>query len=275
MHSNPSPPLTHDEIHAFVDGELSPPERASVQSRLTQDAQAQASVQQWQQQRDLLQTLHSQVLAQEIPVSLVSAAQRVDTSQQDLDQWWRWGGRAASVLLVFGMGWISNSAWRGEQPVWPDSAAQARAGVARNFVRQAGFAHAVFSSEKRHPVEVNASEQEHLVQWLSKRVGKTLKVPDLAPQGYELVGGRLLPGEAGARAQFMFQDAAGTRITLYLGAVDKSPAGTDPRETGFHFSTDGPIPSFYWIDQGFGYALAGPIPRDKLMQLAQAVYRQL
>jgi anti-sigma factor RsiW len=40
----------------------------------------------------------------------------------------------------------------------------------------------------------------------------------LASQGYELVGGRLLSGDGGARAQFMFQNAAGLRLTLYLGA---------------------------------------------------------
>ena len=46
-------------------------------------------------------------------------------------------------------------------------------------------------------------------------------------------------------------------------------------ETGFQFRADGPVPSFYWIDQGFGYALAGPVPQEALMKLAQAVYRQL
>ena len=49
----------------------------------------------------------------------------------------------------------------------------------------------------------------------------------------------------------------------------------DIRETGFQFRADGPVPSFYWIDQGFGYALAGPVPRDTLMKLAEAVYCQL
>jgi anti-sigma factor RsiW len=73
----------------------------------------------------------------------------------------------------------------------------------------------------------------------------------------------------------MFQNAAGTRITLYLGAVDKTPDRADARETSFHFSSDGPIPSFYWIDQGFGYALAGPVARDALLKLAETVYHQL
>jgi anti-sigma factor RsiW len=127
----------------------------------------------------------------------------------------------------------------------------------------------------RHPVEVAAAQQEHLIQWLSKRLGRTLKVPDLSAQGYELVGGRLLPGDAGARAQFMYQAPGGERVTLYLGALDGSADATARQETAFNFSGTGPVPGFYWVDQGFGYALAGKLSREALLQLAQAVYQQL
>lgn len=262
-------PLTEDEINALVDGQLAGGALAAMQARLAQDPAAQAIVLQWQQQRNALRGLHQQVLAEPAPATLLTAAQHSATSQQEINQWWRWGGMAASVMLAFGVGWFSHTAWQVGAP------ALAKAPAVPDFVRQASFAHAVYSPEIRHPVEVSAAEQEHLVQWLSKRIGKPLKVPNLADQGYELMGGRLLPGEAGARAQFMFQNAVGTRITLYLGAVEKAPVGTGARETSFNFTADGPIPSFYWIDQGFGYALAGPLPRDALMKLAEAVYRQL
>lgn len=264
-------PLTEDEIHNFVDGQLSSGERAALESRLTHDPVARATAAKWQEQRDALRSLHQRVLDEPIPTTLTTTAQQTVASQQEINQWWRWGGMAAGVMLAFGVGWFSHTAWQGR----PLSQVLVKAQLEQNFVRQASFAHAVYSPEKRHPVEVTAAEQEHLVQWLSKRVGKPLKVPNLAPQGFELVGGRLLPGEAGARAQFMFQNAAGTRVTLYLGAVEKGPGGLGARETSFHFGADGPIPSFYWIDQGFGYALAGQLPRDALMSLAQAVYRQL
>jgi anti-sigma factor RsiW len=144
--------------------------------------------------------------------------------------------------------------------------------LASAFARQAVLAHAVYAPEVRHPVEVEAAQQDHLVQWLSKRLGRALKVPNLQAQGYELVGGRLLPGEQGARAQFMYQAAAGDRITLYVGAVQgTAPAG----ETAFRFTQEGPAASFYWVDQGFGYALAGKLPRQRLLVLAESVYRQL
>jgi anti-sigma factor RsiW len=134
-------------------------------------------------------------------------------------------------------------------------------------------AHAVFQPEVRHPVEVTAAQQEHLVQWLSKRLGRPLKVPVLTAQGYELVGGRLLPGDEGARAQFMYQNAAGQRITLYLGALKSSSA--DANTTEFKFLESGSVPGFYWVDHGFGYAIAGQLPRAALHDLASAVYAQL
>ena len=271
--------LTENDVHALVDDQLAPDALAALQTRLAYDPAAQATSAQWQQQRDALRRLHRHILDEPVPAPLAAAAQQTAAAQQDIRQWWRWGGMAASVMLAYGVGWFSHTAWLVEGQLQPPFSTLARAGGAPDFARQASFAHAVYAPEIRHPVEVGATEQEHLVQWLSKRVGKTLKVPHLQAQGYELVGGRLLPGEAGARAQFMFQNAAGTRITLYLGAMDKTAvgaaAGADTRDTGFQFRADGPVPSFYWIDQGFGYALAGPVPRDALMKLAEAVYRQL
>ena len=115
--------------------------------------------------------------------------------------------------------------------------------------------------------------------WLGKRLGRPIHVPDLHEAGYELVGGRLLPGDGGARAQFMYQRAGGERITLYLGSVQASAAGPAPAasaaETAFRFEHDGNTSAFYWIDQGFGYALAGNLPRAELLALATLVYRSL
>ena len=67
---------------------------------------------------------------------------------------------------------------------------------------RAARAHMVYSPEVRHPVEVEAKEQEHLVKWLSKRLDMQLRVPLLTGEGFELLGGRLLPGVDGPVAQF-------------------------------------------------------------------------
>lgn len=293
-HNTPHDPhgeLMHDRINAMVDGQLPVAGRAELEALLAGDPAARTTLAAWQAQREALRALHRPLLDEAIPDALLAAARRGEAGRRQIEQWWRWGGMAAAVVLAFGVGWLSHGQIGGPVP------GQLAMQSSQSFVRQASLAHAVFSPEVRHPVEVTAAQQDHLVQWLSKRVGRPLKVPVLATQGYELVGGRLLSGDGGARAQFMFQNTAGLRLTLYLGALDATPmavssgsgassasasavaAKTTPpqpdRETAFRYSGDGPVPSFYWVDQGFGYALSGAVSREELMKLAQLVYQQL
>ena len=64
------------------------------------------------------------------------------------------------------------------------------------------------------------------------------------------------------------REAAGERITLYVGALDDVPV-RGSSETAFRFTGDGQVATFYWVDQGFGYALAGKLPRQRLLVLAE------
>ena len=284
MDPRPSDKPTLDELNALLDKQLPADAHRAVQARAAADPRSRETLAAWQAQRDVLRELHRPLLDEPIPETLLAAAKRSARLQQRLDAWWRWGGVAAAVTLAFGLGWMAHGGWHGAgygDAALSMAASQQRAG--REFFYQAALAHAVYAPELRHPVEVTAAQQEHLVQWLSKRLDKPLKLPSLAAQGYSLVGGRLLPGESGARAQFMFENSTGVRVTLYLGAVDAATvmasSAKQPRpnsqDTAFRYSGEGPVPGFYWVDQGFGYALSGPVSRDELMKLAELVYQQL
>lgn len=283
---------SHDHAwHALADGRLPPADAKALQQQLTADATAQATVAQWQAQRQQLRALHQDMLEAPLPEALLQTLARATARRAEQHrQWWRWGGMAASVLVAFALGWVG----RGQWPAGAHNgllAVSSASAPSQRFAAQAAMAHAVYQPEQRHPVEVPAAQQEHLVQWLSKRLGRPLKVPLLTAQGYELVGGRLLPGDTGARAQFMYQNSAGERATLYLGALAPTagskpspPAGsvapaTKPTpqsaDAAFQFTNEGPVPGFYWTDQGFGYALSGQLSRPALLALAIAVYQQL
>ena len=121
----------------------------------------------------------------------------------------------------------------------------------------------------RHPVEVGASDEAHLVQWLSKRLGYAIKAPDLSPQGLRLLGGRLLPGADGPAAQLMYEAPDGRRYTLYCARA------SGRSETAFRFAEAGDTAAFYWIDAQAGYALVGPRDRERLLKLARAIYEAL
>lgn len=215
----------------------------------------------WARQDALLRELHADVAREPLPTEWVALARGAGRRQTQAHRWLRLGGLAASVLLAFVAGWVAH-------PLWQRSDAT----LARHFARDAALAHVVYTPEVRHPVEVTAAQQEHLVQWLSKRLDRPLKVPQLQARGFDLVGGRLLPGDAGARAQFMFQNSGGQRLTLYIGALEASRTSS---ESAFSFSDDRGVARFYWMEDGNGYALAGSLPRSTLLDIAQDVHRQI
>lgn len=221
---------------------------------------------------DALKGLHQEVLRAPVPPSLLAAAKAAADVHERTTAWWRWGGMAASVMMAFGLGWTVHGQWPSHGGTGAAIASQTPEG---RFAKQAQIAHVVYSPEVKHPVEVAAEQQDHLVQWLSKRLGRPLKVPQLHAEGFDLVGGRLLPGDEGARAQFMFQNASGERLTLYIGSVATTHPQAKAGETAFSYANQGAVPAFYWVDHGFGYALTGKLTREQLLKLAEVVYRQL
>ena len=90
----------------------------------------------------------------------------------------------------------------------------------------------------------------------------------LRAQGFELVGGRLLPDAAGPSAQLMYQDGNGQRVTVYLRKPERgTPAA-------FRYEKQGDLGLFYWVESGAGYALVCALPKEQLLALAQAIYNQ-
>ena len=141
--------------------------------------------------------------------------------------------------------------------------------AAQQLPIRAARAHVVYSPEVRHPVEVGAAEEAHLVQWLTKRLGANVRAPTLSALGWKLVGGRLLPDRGLPAAQFMYEDGTGRRLTLYMRKE------TGLNNTAFQFAERDGFAAFYWVDRPLAYAIAGRLAREELMALANAIYGQL
>ncbi len=243
--------ITEADLHAYTDGQLDDARRVQVQAHLAQHAAAAEQVRVWREQNEALRVRYNPVLNEPLPQRLLAPhAQR--------RRWLSYAMAAGTMGLGFALGWMVQSN-RTDQFV-----------EAAALPRRAAVAYAVYAPEVRHPVEVGADQQEHLVKWLSKRLGSDLKAPLLTQQGFDLVGGRLLPGGKGPVAQFMYQDARGQRITLYVSLRD-----AEPRDTAFRFSQEDKVSVFYWIDGKLGYALSGEMDRASLLAVATVVYRQL
>ncbi len=251
--------FTDTDLSAWLDGEGSADERARIDAYLQVNADAAAKVRLWSADRDVLRARFDPARGEEIPERLA------DTVANGK----RWSGRwmqAAAVAALLIAGGVVGSAltWQWQRPLL----AATQAGTASGWVQRAAYAHSVFVPEPRHAVEVRAQE-EHLSRWLTRRIDIPVKLFDLRDEGFELMGGRLLPDATGKSAQLMYDNAqTKERVTVYL----RKPDADAP--TTFRYLQQGPLGTFYWVEAGAGYALVGPLPKERLLALAQAIYRQ-
>jgi anti-sigma factor RsiW len=277
----PGAPITEADLHAHVDGQLSPARDAEVMMYLDAHPSELARVQAWQQQNEALHRLLDPVLHEAVPPHLPA---RIPALLQRRIQPVPWRGLAAGIAIAAlsaGSSWWARGSVDAERVrlAYAEGARSTQEQVAstdealHGFARRAAVAHVVYSPDVRRPVEVGADEEQALVSWLSKRLGSDVRPPLLKTVGYELIGGRLLPGDKGPVAQFMYNDAAGQRMTLYV--TRETPAAADGSNTAFSFGRDGPVNVFYWVDKQFGYAISGGSDRKDLLRVAQEVHRQL
>ena len=260
-------PITEADLHAYVDRQLAPDRLVLVEEFLAARPDERARVGDWFAQNELLRSALDPVLDEPLPLGL-----RLERAASTFP----WRGLAAGVLIA---AVSAGSAWWLRGSIDADAARLAVArtppstassdGELTGFAHRAAVAHAVYSPDARRPVEVSADQEQALVTWLTKRMGTAVRAPSLAPLGYELIGGRLLPGEKGPVAQFMYGGPGGQRLTLY---VTHEVAGKD---TSFRFGKEGAVNVFYWVDDHFGYAISAGADREALMKVSQEVYRQL
>lgn len=240
--------IRDDEIHAYVDGELDAQRAAAVEAQSALDPAVAESIQSIRSQNARLHLAYDAVLAEPVPM-------RLGALQAPALRLRRFAAVLAWMTLGGTVGWfVRDASMEPQHVVLP---------------RQAAVAHVAFTPEVRHPVEVTAAEEAHLVAWLSKRLGAKVKAPKLGAFGFELLGGRLLPESGRPGAQFMYQDAAGKRLTLYVST------DVTNRDTAFRHTTENGVQVFYWIDQHLGYALSGDLPRAEMLRVARSVYEQL
>jgi anti-sigma factor RsiW len=265
--TRPPAPIGEADLHAFVDDQLSASRRAEVRAVLTDRPELRARVEKLRAQKAALQHFFQPIVEEPIPVRLAITS--------TISDGWRRRALAAGVAVAVvsaGAAWFA----RGTADAQAYAAAEAletpatlpTAETAETFYQRAAVAHAVYAPEIRHPVEVGGDQEQALAAWLSKRLGATIKPPRLVSLGYQLMGGRLLPGGSGPVAQFMYANPAGDRLTLY---VTREAAG---KKTGFQFTQDGSVNVFYWVDAHFGYAISGAADRAELLRVSEEVYKQ-
>jgi anti-sigma factor RsiW len=244
--------VTEDELHVYVDGELPADRRQAVETWLANHADDAARVAAWRAQAEAIRARYGAVIHEPVPDRLT--LNRIMRKQRS------WGAvAAAAAIAAFLVGGFAGWMARGASAAAPSAVAL--------FTADALDAHKLYISEVRHPIEVKA-EEDHLLPWLSRRVGTTLRAPDLGGFGLKLLGGRLLPGVDGPAALFMYEGANGERYTIYCSRLNAD-------RTAFRYDAEDNFGAVHWIEGSYGWVVSGPKDRDKLKAVASAAYDQL
>jgi anti-sigma factor RsiW len=245
-------PIREDELHVYVDGELPADRREAVETWLSNHPEDAARVASWRAQAEAIRARYGATIHEPIPDRLT--LNRIMRTRRS------WGTVAAAAALVaFLVGGVAGWMARGASAAAPSLVAL--------FTSDAIEAHKLYIGEVRHPIEVKA-EEDHLLPWLSRRVGTTLRAPDLGAFGLKLLGGRLLPGISGPAALFMYEGLKGERFTIYCSRLDS------PR-TAFRYDDNDNFGAVRWIEGSYGWVISGPKDKDKLKAVASAAYDQL
>ncbi len=250
-------PVSEDELHAFIDGQLPADRREAVASWLAENPEQAAMVAAWRAQAEGLRARYGAVADEPVPERLkIENVLRLTGAPK---RSWIAMAVAASVAAFAiggGIGWFARGA-----------SAAAPSGFDM-LASEALDAYKLYVVEVRHPVEVPGSELAHMTQWLSKRLGYDQRIPDLQAMGLKLVGGRLLPGPTGAAAFYMYEGPSGERFTIYC-------AKSGVTQTALRYKEANQAAAFYWVDDKVAYVVSGPADRDKLEKVSKAIYDQV
>lgn len=263
-------PFGPGDLNAFVDGHIRPERGAALAQWLSKEPRTRARVDAWKRHNEALRTMFASVVFEPVPVRLLPttlAKPRVtvvrspeaaagETSDAAMPE----GGpsrhrtkAAAMTLAAFlcGLALAWGAARLGFDPFGEatETATVSTSGV-RLVASRASEAHQTFATDLNHPVEIPASDEAHLVRWIQHRLSMPIRIPDLRPQGWTLVGGRIVPGELGPAAFLIYGNGV-ERLGLYVARTNGA------RGDGFIVSADGTGPGSVaaWIDEPFGYAL--------------------
>jgi anti-sigma factor RsiW len=249
-------PITEDDLHGYVDRVLEPERQAEVADYMREHPDVAKRVAAFSDQRDLMRTALAAIADEPLPPELNLS--RIIENRARRPSVARW---AMAAMLLLSIGGLGGWAVRGALEVTP--------GGLVALAQEATVSFNVYAPDRVRPVEVRASDSAQLVQWVSDRLHRPVKVPDLTTSGYRLMGGRLVATSHGPAAMFMYDDDHGSRIVMLTRPMSSADhdAPMTPR-------SQGDVGGFAWADNGVGYSLVGQAAPESLRPIANEVRRQ-
>lgn len=283
-----SPTIEESDLHALVDGELSPERRREVEDHLASHGEDAALVERWRRQNAALRAAFEPVAREAPPHSLRGVASRgaaVPPGQGPIETGAvHWGrpstprsvrrlddvrkARRRKALMTSAATLLAGALAAGAAVLFIHSkvtapvrgAGPAAGAPPLGYVARASVTYFTYVSDAR-AVEIDAARKEELAGWLRSRAGFG-RTPDLSSLGLTFLGGRLAPGVAAPAGLLLYENANGARVGLYFERAAADSGAAPPR------AAPGLV-AIEWRASGLAFVLIGPLAPEAMQAAAE------
>jgi anti-sigma factor RsiW len=236
--------VTELDLHAYIDGELSPERAAAVEAAMASDPALAERVRDFQADKQALVDTYRRLADAPVPAALLKAASTPPPRRRSRIIGFAFAGAAAlAACLVLVL-----------MPRAPRDPAIEQAMTARDNAR-------IPSRElKGHDLaSVDAAAKA-----MSDMLGNPMRVPDLSRAGFALVSTDIYGSEA---VQLRYEDARRRLFTVFL----RPSAGPD----AFEVTERGPVRICVWQNADLTAVMTGEMSTPELFRLASLTYSSL
>ena len=276
--------ISDDRLVAYIDGELSPDERATVAHAMEENPQLRerlefldAGGRPFAQAFDLLLDAAPDARLQAMFAGLIDGAQtrpvleeeenvvplRRPATRPGMQPIWRIAAAASVVLTVFGGGVITGAIMRREpaQPIVEDQAT-------RNWMEAVAQYVSLFSEQTLAGMPADAASREAGLRRVSTALGINLSPEKLALPSLAFRGTQLLQLEGKPLAQIAFLSDTGKPVAICIIKTSRPPEAPAPeRKQGLNI--------IHWIANGYGFMVIGDMPQDALQRISNEAMARL
>ncbi len=266
-------------LSAYLDGQLPRSEMNEIDEILAQDDDARAVFEKLKLGSEFGARAFERMLQEPIPLDLVRNIKEARTSDDETPKLGIaaipvaatraprrsafWPQALAASLAIFIAGGVSGYLISEQQDT--DGPIQIAA-APRTWLDDIADYHRIYARQTRHLVEVPASDQDHIVEWLSASTGVPFKLPDLSGQNLKFEGARLLVAGGKPTAQLLYRDAENEIFAICFLQSDPVEGKTTLAE-----SMRNDIGLVSWQQGKASYVVVGPSADPDLERIAEAV----
>jgi anti-sigma factor RsiW len=274
--NHPIPPITDDDLHAYVDGKLDAARWADVDAYLCSNPGQRHRVDAWIAQREALRTAFDPIVAEPLPSELVLAhiavAGDIKHSTRPMARsalWFKPPLRAAAGLLIAvgiggAAGWIGHGQ-AGSGPLL------ARDTGTQSLALESKAAFQIFAGRNFNPQKsgdsAGSSTQANIdPAVIGTRIGGRFRLPDLSASGFQRIEVDWVATIHGPAASVLYRDQSGNSLILLVRKMEiASPSVKMVEHRGRDHT------SFSWIHNGIGYAVIADAQAKQLHHLANKI----